>query len=134
MTELAAVESLVRGAGTQNPELGKQIEALGKSVLLSLCELAVQDSEPNASRIDQLQLGRNLPAGPEVLKTVFEVTVLARLALHIVKASLADAARLGTQLEVERERHSLGAVTDDYIHALANAAVERRGSDRQISS
>jgi hypothetical protein len=134
MTELAAVESLVLGAGAHNPELGKQIEALGKGVLRSLCELAVQDSEPNTSRINELHFGQKLPAGPEILRTMFEIVVLARLALHIVKASLADAVKLGDQLRVERERHCLEKVSVDHIRALANAAVERRGSERQISS
>ncbi|HEY0792631.1 MAG TPA: hypothetical protein VGD78_16325 [Chthoniobacterales bacterium] len=63
MTELAAVESLVLEAATRDRELGQQLEALGKGVLLTLCELAVQDPEPNASRVRQLQLGQKLPGG-----------------------------------------------------------------------
>jgi hypothetical protein len=133
MTELVAVESLVLAAAAHHPELGKQIEALGKGVLLRICEVAVQDPEPNAARADQLDFGQSLAAPSPVVKTVFETAVLARIALEIVKTSLADPERLAEQLRVERERRALNGLTDAYAKAVATAAVEARGSDQRTS-
>jgi hypothetical protein len=127
MTELVAVENVVRGAVERHRELAGQIDTLGKGVFLRLCELAVQDPEPNATHIEQPDFGQHLAGSHAVIRTVFEVTILARVALEIAKTSLADAAALAGQLKLERERRDLNHVTDDHMKAVAEAAVARRG-------
>jgi hypothetical protein len=97
---------------------------------LRLCELAVQDPEPNATHIEQPDFGQHLAGSQAVVRTVFEVTILARVALEIAKTSLADAAALAAQLKLERERRDLNHVTDDHISALsASAARTPTGRD-----
>ena len=133
MTELVAVENVVRGAAERHHELAGQIDTLGKGVFLRLCEYAVQDPEPNASHVDQPDFGQHLAGSQAVVRTVLEVAILARVALEIAKTSLADPARLAGQLKLERERRALTHVTDDHVNAVAAAAVEPRGSDRRLS-
>ena len=133
MTELVAVETVVRGAAERHHELAGQIETLGKGVLLRLCELAVQDPEPNATHLNPPDFGRHLAGSQTVVRTVFDVAILARVALEIAKASLADAAKLAGQLKLERERRALDYVTDDHVKAIAASAVELRKSHPQIT-
>jgi hypothetical protein len=133
MTELVAVENVVRGAAGRHDGLARQIDALGKGAFLRLCECAVQNPEPNATRVDQPDFGQHLAVSETVVRTVLEVTILARVALEIAKTSLADAAALAGQLKIERERRALHHVTDDHVQAIAAAAVEPRGSDRRVN-
>ena len=102
MTELVAVENVVRGAAERHHELAGQLDALGKGVFLRLCEFAVQDPEPNATHFDPQDFGQHLAGSQTVVRTVLEVTILARVALEIAKTSLADAAALAGQLKLER--------------------------------
>jgi hypothetical protein len=133
MTELVTVENVVRGAAERHHELAGQIETLGKGVFLRLCEFAVQDPEPNATHVDQPDFGEHLAGSQTVVRTVFEVTILARVALEIAKISLADPARLAGQLKLERERRALNHVSDEHVEAIAAAAVEPSGSERRFS-
>ena len=133
MTELVAVENIVRNAAERHHELAGQIDTLGKGVFLRLCEFVVQDPEPNAARIDQPDFGQHLAGSETDVRTVLEVTILARVALEIAKTSLADALALAEQLKVERERRALHHVTDAHATVIAAAAVEPRGSDRRVN-
>ena len=127
MTELVAVENLVRGAAERHHELAGQIETLGKGVFLRLCEFAVQDPEPNATHLDQLDFGQHLAGSQTVVRTVLEVTILVRVALEIAKTSLADVTRLAGQLKLERERRALNHVTDAHVRAVAEAVARKGG-------
>lgn len=133
MTELVAVENVVRGAAERHHELAEQIDTLGKGAFLRLCEIAVEDPEPNATHVDRPDFGQHLAGSQTVVRTVFEVAILARVALGIAKTSLADAAALAEQLKLERERRALHHVADHHLKAIAAAGVEARGSDHRLS-
>ena len=129
MSELVAVESLLLAAAARDPGLSSQITVLGKSALHALCERAVRDPEPNAAAETRPDLGTEVAAPPGDVTQVFGTLALARAALQMAKLSLADAANLEGQLQEERKKRGLTAVTDDAIRALATAVLSLETRD-----